>query len=160
MRSLFNLLTLRDKEYANRIWDIRDRLDSSTKCESHIRRGCDERRELKILYLGAMHIPPHEIPPYMDYYIIHFEYQRFAEMVQKGYTPVPAERHPSLQLTSFGSWIIFRDGILMERYKALKEQDAKDEPINQDQLASIHPFSKIFSKVKEQIDREEFYARY
>lgn len=88
--------------------------------------------QLSMDYKGKLHIPDEMIPPDVEYYFVRIstrgepDSSRMVEMRRKGWTPVPASRHPELVFTDFFnsldkySDVIYSDGLLLcERSKRL-----------------------------------------
>ena len=109
------------------------RVEESREVEQ---RKHEKRPKFNMFYTGPMDIDPAEIPEGMEYRYIRTDTLdrpdngRLPEMSQKGWTVVPASRHPQKafsdplgRLTSVRDYIYYKGAVLCERPIELGEQE-------------------------------------
>lgn len=114
-------------------------------------RDSEIRALLNMEYLDPLHIPEDKIPEGKEYYWVRKSVNgeedphRMIEMARKGWTPVPADRHPEMQLQDFfgtlahmKGYIVHKGLILCERPKEYGDiERRKREKRNYEILTSM-----------------------
>lgn len=114
----------------------KQRVDETRRLEERI---AQLRPVLNMTYKDPLYIPPEIIPPGWEYYWVResirgvIDEGRIVEMKRKGWTPVPADRHPEMAFddylargTSHLNGFIYHKGlILFERPKEIGDEERR-----------------------------------